>query len=156
MVTPIEIYIDADACPVKEAIFKVAERYQLKVYVVANHPKRLPESSWIVPVVVENKFDAVDDWIASQVKTHDLVVTNDVLLADRCIKKGAVGIDPRGNILDENNIGEALSMRELLSELRQRGDLKTGPKSLGKKHRSQFLDNLDKIINQLIRKSNVK
>ena len=147
-----EIYIDADACPVKESVFKVAERYQIKVYVVSNHSKLLPKSDLIIPVTVEQRFDAVDDWISGQIKPNDLVVSNDVLLADRCIKKGAVAIDPRGKILDENNIGEALSMRELLSELRQRGDLKTGPKAMGKKHRSEFLSNLDKVIHQLIRK----
>lgn len=149
----IEIYIDADACPVKESVFKVAERYQLKVYVVSNHPKAIPQSENIVPIVVEQRFDAVDDYISSKIKSRDLVVSNDVLLAERCIKKGAVAIDPRGKILDENNIGEALSMRELLSELRQRGDLKTGPKGMGKKHHSNFLASLDKVINQLIRKS---
>jgi len=148
-----EIYIDADACPVKESVFRVSERYHLKVYVVSNHPKLLPKSSFIVPVVVLKKFDAVDDWISSQVKPNDLVVTNDILLADRCIKKGATAIDPRGKILDENNIGEALSMRELLSELRQRGDLQTGPKSMGKKHHSNFLASLDKIINHLMRRA---
>lgn len=148
-----ELYVDADACPVKDSVFKVAERYQLKVYVVSNHPKLLPESAWIVPIVVEKKFDAVDDWISANIKINDLVITNDVLLADRCIKVGAIAIDPRGKILDENNIGEALSMRELLSELRQRGDLHTGPKGMGKKHHSNFLANLDKVINQLKRRS---
>lgn len=149
-----EIFIDADACPVKESIFKVALRYELKVYVVSNHPKLLPKSESIIPVIVEKKFDAVDDWISSHVKTNDLVITNDILLADRCIKAGALAIDPRGKILDENNIGEALSMRELLSELRQRGDLQTGPKSMGKKHHSNFLSNLDKVIHLLKRRGN--
>lgn len=144
-----EIYVDADACPVKESVFKVAARYQLKVHVVSNHPKILPKSELIIPVIVEKRFDAVDDWIASNIQKHDLVITNDVLLADRCIKAGALAIDPRGKILDENNIGEALSMRELLSELRQRGDLQTGPKAMGKKHQSNFLANLDKVINRL-------
>ncbi len=148
-----EIFVDADACPVKEAVFKVAERYQLKVYVVSNHAKLLPKSELIVPVTVEKRFDAVDDWIASQVKANDLVITNDILLADRCIKVGALAIDPRGKILDENNIGEALSMRELLSELRQRGDLQTGPKAMGKKHQSNFLSQLDKVIHLLKRRT---
>ncbi|MBM4304683.1 MAG: YaiI/YqxD family protein [Deltaproteobacteria bacterium] len=147
-----EIYIDADACPVKESVFKVAQRYGIKVFVVSNHPKLTPKSDSIVSVVVEKTFDAVDDWISGQIKTNDLVVSNDVLLAERCIKKGALAIDPRGKILDENNIGEAVSMRELLSELRSRGDLTTGPKAMGKKHQSNFLANLDKVINQLKRK----
>lgn len=148
-----EIYVDADACPVKESVFKVAQRYQLKVYVVSNHPKVLPVSESIVAIIVEKKFDAVDDWISAHVKKNDLVITNDVLLAERCIREGAMAIDPRGKILDENNIGEALSMRELLSELRQRGDLQTGPKSMGKKHHSNFLANLDKVINLLKRRA---
>ena len=144
-----EIYVDADACPVKESIFKVAQRFQIKVYVVSNHPKLLPESESIVSITVEKRFDAVDDWIASHIKPNDLVITNDVLLAERCIKQGALALDPRGKILDENNIGEAVSMRELLSELRQRGDLQTGPKSMGKKHHSNFLANLDKVLHRL-------
>jgi hypothetical protein len=147
-----EVFVDADACPVKESVFKVAQRYGLKVYVVSNHPKWVPKSETIVPVIVEKTFDAVDNWISSNVKKNDLVITNDILLADRCIKAGALAIDPRGKILDENNIGEALSMRELLSELRQRGDLQTGPKSMGKKHHSNFLSNLDKVINLLKRR----
>ena len=148
----VEIYLDADACPVKESVFKVAERYRLKVFVISNHPKIIPISDLIIPVVVEKRFDAVDDWISSHIQINNLVITNDVLLAERCIKKGAIAIDPRGKILDENNIGEALSMRELLSELRQRGDLKTGPKAMGKKHQSNFLANLDKVINLLMRR----
>lgn len=147
-----EIYIDADACPVKESVFKVAQRYGIKVFVVSNHPKLTPKSDSIVSVVVEKTFDAVDDWISGQIKTNDLVVSNDVLLAERCIKKGALAMNPRGKILDENNIGEAVSMRELLSELRSRGDSTTGPKAMGKKHQSNFLANLDKVINQLKRK----
>jgi uncharacterized protein len=144
-----EIYVDADACPVKESVFKVASRYQLKVYLVSNHPKLVATAENIVQVTVEKKFDAVDDWIASHIQWNDLVITNDILLADRCIKIGALAIDPRGKILDENNIGEALSMRELLSELRQRGDLQTGPRSMGKKHHSHFLANLDQVIHRL-------
>jgi uncharacterized protein YaiI (UPF0178 family) len=147
-----EIYIDADACPVKESVFKVAQRYGIKVFVVSNHPKIVPKIDSIVAVVVAKTFDAVDEWIVSQIKPNDLVVSNDVLLAEKCIKKGSLVIDPRGKILDENNIGEAVSMRELLSELRSRGDLKTGPKAMGKKHQSNFLSNLDKVINQLKRK----
>lgn len=148
-----EIYVDADACPVKDSVFKVALRFGIKVFVVSNHPKIVPQSDLIQAVVVEKKFDAVDDFITQEIKPNDLIVTNDLLLCERCIKKGALAIDPRGKILDENNIGEALSMRELLSELRQRGDLSTGPKSMGKKHHSNFLANLDKVIHQLLRKS---
>ena len=144
-----ELFIDADACPVKEAAFKVAARHGLKVYVVSNQKKLLPKSENLIQITVEKIFDAVDDWIALQIKPNDLVITNDILLADRCIKLGALAVDPRGKILDENNIGEALAMRELLSELRQRGDLQTGPKQMGKKHHSNFLANLDKVINRL-------
>ena len=95
-----ELFIDADACPVKEAAFKVAARHGLKVYVVSNQKKLLPKSENLIQITVEKIFDAVDDWIALQIKPNDLVITNDILLADRCIKLGALAIDPRGKILD--------------------------------------------------------
>lgn len=146
-----EIYIDADACPVKEDTFRVAKRYDLKVWVVSNSPMHLPRAPWIEPVVVGNQFDAADDWIDEHIKPFDIVVTNDILLAARCLKKEARVIDPRGHVYTEDNIGDALSTRELMSELRQRGELNLGPKKMGKNHRSNFLSSLDKIINAVLK-----
>lgn len=147
----LNIYVDADACPVKENIFKVAKRYSLKVFVVTNVPIFLPKADWIKPVIVEKRFDAADDWIAEHIEADDILITNDLLLAERGVRKKARVLDPRGRILDEDNIGEALSMRELLSELRQRGAMDLGPKKMGKNHRSSFLSALDEVINEVKR-----
>ena len=143
------VYLDADACPVKEETFRVAKRYALKVFVVSNVSLFLPKADWILPVVTGKDFDAVDDWIAEKVEKNDLVITNDILLAERCVRKEATAINPRGGIYDENNIGEAVSMRELMSELRQRGAMDLGPKKMGKNHKSNFLAALDQVINKL-------
>ena len=135
----LEIYIDADACPVKEQTFKVAKRYALKVYVVSAVPIFLPKADWILSIVVGKDFDAVDNWIAEKMSPHDIVVTNDIPLAARVVERGGKVIDPRGKILDEENIGEAVAYRELSAELRQRGELNLGPKKMGKSHQSNFL-----------------
>ena len=145
----LDIYIDADACPVKEDTFRVAKRYHLKVIVVSNSPLSLPRAEWIVPVVVGSGFDAVDDWIETQIQKQDVVITNDLLLAARCLKKEVRVLDPRGKILTEDNIGDALMHREFMYELRQMGSMKTGPKQMGKKHRSSFLSALDQVINKI-------
>lgn len=143
----IKVYIDADACPVKEEIFRVAKRYSLPVYVVSHHAMVVPKADWIFPVVVEQGFDAVDNWIEKEIVQSDIVITNDTLLAERCIRKGAYVTDPRGRVLDENSIGEAIARRGLLDELRQRGEMGLGPIKHGKKQNSNFLDSLDKLIN---------
>ena len=142
----LDIYVDADACPVKEHTFKVAKRYQLKVLVVSRVPIFLPKADWIVPVVAGEGFDAVDDWIAADIKKDDIAVTNDLLLAERCLKQEARVIDPRGRILDADNIGDALATRELLAELRQRGEIGLGPAKMGKKNQSNYLSSLDTVI----------
>lgn len=147
----LNIYIDADACPVKEDTFRVAKRYGLKVVVVSRVPIHLPMADWILPVVAGDGFDRVDDCIVEKIGAKDIVVTGDLLLADRCIKKSARVIDPRGRILDEDSIAEALSMRELLSELRQRGEIGLGPPKMGKKHKSNYLSSLDELINRIKR-----
>jgi uncharacterized protein len=145
------IQIDADACPVKEDIFRIAKRYSWNVWVVSRVPIFLPRAEWIVPVVAGDGFDKVDDWIVENLARNDIVVTGDLLLADRCIKKLARVIDPRGRVLDEDNIAESLSMRELLSELRQRGEIGLGPPKMGKKHKSSFSSALDELINKVNR-----
>lgn len=143
----LEIYLDADACPVKEDAYRVAERYSLKVFVVANREIFIPKNPRIERVVAAGGFDAVDDWIAAHVGAKDIVVTNDLLLASRCLEKDALVVDPRGRVLDKDNIGEALAMRELLQELRHRGELGLGPAKLGKKNKSNFRQALDSLVN---------
>lgn len=147
----LNIYIDADACPVKEGAFRVAKRYSLQVYAVSNTPIFLAKADYIHPVVVEKKFDAVDDWIEQHAEVGDIVITNDLLLADRCLKKGSRVVDPRGRILTADNIGDALADREIKYHLREMGALDLGPKKMGKGHKSNFLDSLDRLINQVRR-----
>lgn len=143
----LDLYLDADACPVKEDAYRVAERYTLKVFVVANREIFVPKNPRIEMVNAGPGFDAVDDWIAAHVGANDIVVTNDLLLAERCIAKEARVLDPRGRVLDAENIGDALSMRELLSELRQRGEIGLGPAKMGKKNKSNFRAALDTLVN---------
>lgn len=145
----LDIYIDADACPVKEDAFRVAKRYQLKVLVVSRVPMVVPRADWIVPVVAGDGFDSVDDWIDSHIGKDDIVITNDILLAARCLKREARALDPRGRIFDENNIGEKLANRELLSELRQRGEIGLGPAKMEPKNKSNFLSSFDLLINRV-------
>lgn len=145
------IYIDADACPVKEQTFKVAKRYSWKVFVVSRVPIFLPRADWILPVIAGDGFDKVDDCIVERIGKNDIVVTGDILLADRCVKKEARVIDNRGRILDADNIAEAVAMRELVSELRQRGEIGLGPAKMGKKHQSNYLASLDELINRVNR-----
>lgn len=147
----LNLYIDADACPVKEDTFRVAKRYSLKVFVVSNAAKFLPKADWIEPVVVGAAFDAVDDWIESHAEKDDIVVTNDILLAARMLKKGARVVDPRGRIFTDENIGDAVASRELMYDLRQMGALDLGPKKMGKKHRSSYLSSLDELINAVLK-----
>ncbi|MCB9026361.1 MAG: YaiI/YqxD family protein [Bdellovibrionaceae bacterium] len=145
----LNIYIDADGCAVKEETYKVAARYQLKVFVVANQNLQIPLNKDIVMKVVSGSFDAADDWIAENIQRGDVLVTSDLILADRCIKKGARVLGPKGRELDEENIGEALASRELSAHLRDLGNTKTGPSIMGKQDRSQFLGKLDQIIQSL-------
>lgn len=143
------IYIDADACPVKEHTFKVAKRYSWNVYVVSRVAIFVPRADWILPIVAGDGFDKVDDWIVEHIGANDIVVTGDILLADRCVKKAARVIDNRGRILDEDNIAEAVAMRELVTELRQRGEIGLGPAKMGKKQHSNYLSSLDELINRI-------
>src|SRR5712692_7362189 len=112
------IYIDADACPVKDEVYRVARRYEMRVAVVANTPIRVPGET-LVELVVRAGFGAVDDWIAEQVGLGDIVVTSDIPLAARCLVKEARVLDPKGHAFTENDIGEALAMRDLMNDLRQ-------------------------------------
>lgn len=149
----IQIYIDADACPVKEETFKVATRYKLKTFVVANQYQKVPADPLVELKVVSSDFDASDDWIVDHVTNRDIVITADILLADRCIKKGARVLGPKGIEFTEDNIGSAIASRELMQNLRHMGEMRGGPAPMDKKARSKFLNTLDQIIQSLLRQS---
>jgi uncharacterized protein YaiI (UPF0178 family) len=144
------IYIDADACPVKEETYRVARRYALRVVVVANASLRVPADA-SVELVVRPGFGAADDWIADQAGPGDIVVTTDIPLAARCLAKRAQVLDPKGHPFTDNDIGSALAMRELMSDLRQAGAVTGGPAPMTQKDRSRFLAKLDEIVNAVRR-----
>ena len=136
---PIAIYVDADACPVKAEVYRVAERHRLKVYVVANSFIAVPRQPFIERVVVGGGFDAADDWIAERVSRGDIVVTADVPLASRCVKAGADAIAPNGRAFTEASVGMALATRNLMQDLREAGAVTGGPKPFSARDRSAFL-----------------
>jgi uncharacterized protein YaiI (UPF0178 family) len=140
------LYIDADACPVKDEVYKVARRYALKVFVVANSTMRVPADA-LVELVVESGFGAADDWIAGQIGPCDICVTADVPLAARCVDAGAVAIDPKGRLFTADTIGEAVAHRDLMEQLRTTGEVSGGPSAMTAKDRSRFLSRLDEAIN---------
>lgn len=149
----LHIYVDADACPVKNEVYRVAKRYQLDVTLVANAWMRTPDDPGITLEVVEDGFDAADDWIVDHVETEDIVVTADIPLANRCMQKGARAIGSSGRPFTEDNIGEAVATRDLLAVLRGGGEITGGPPPLTKRDRSRFLQTLDEVI-QSIRRNN--
>ena len=148
----LHIFVDADACPVKQEIYRVARRCQLDVTLVANAWMRIPNERRITLEVVADGFDAADDWIAQHVQPCDIVVTADIPLARRCIGKGARVISPAGKPFTENNIGQAVATRDLFSELRDAGEITGGPRPLKKRDRSRFLQQLDEVIQAIRRK----
>lgn len=145
------IYVDADACPVKNEVYRVAERYGLKVFVVSNSPIAIPREPWIERVVVSGDMDAADHWIAERAIPGDIVITADVPLASRCVKAGAVVIAPNGKPFDESSIGMTLATRNLLHELRSAGEVTGGPRPFNPRDRSQFLSALDRAVVRLKR-----
>lgn len=147
----LHIFVDADACPVKQEVYRVAKRCRLHVTLVANSWMRIPDEEGIVLQVVGDGFDAADDWIAEQVEAQDIVITADIPLASRCLKKEAHVIGPTGKPFTENNIGDALATRELMAELRDAGEIGGGPPPFQKRDRSNFLQKLNEVI-QLIRR----
>ena len=148
----LHIFVDADSCPVKQEVYRVASRYHLDVTLVANSWMRVPNEPWIALEVVEDGFDAADDWIVKHVQSHDIVITADILLASRCLKEGACVIGTTGKPFTENNIGPVLATRDLLSELRGAGEITGGPPPLQKRDRSRFLQQLDDVIQSIRRK----
>lgn len=146
-----KILVDADACPVKEEIYKVAKRHAVPVVVVANASMRLPHEEGIRLQVVGDAFDAADDWIEAEAGAGDLVVTGDILLAARCLKKEAYVLGPTGRPFTDENIGDALASREISAEMREMGLLRGGPAPFQKKDRGLFLQQLDKALHALKR-----
>ncbi len=142
----LDIFVDADACPVKQEIFRVAKRYDLNVILVSNSWMRTPESSWLELVVVDKGPDVVDDWIVEHVGSDDIVISGDIPLASRCLKNGAQVLGNTGRPFTEDNIGDVLSIRDLLHDLREQGTMIGGPRPFAKKDRSRFLQELDKMI----------
>ncbi len=145
----LDIYIDADGCPVKDEVYKVAARYSLRVVLVANKSLTIPLDSRIEMQVVGGGFDAADDWIVDHSSAGDILVTSDILLADRCIKKSVRVLNPKGREWTEDSIGSAIAGRELSANLRHMGEMRGGPSAMEKKDRSQFLACLDQIINSV-------
>jgi uncharacterized protein len=145
------IYVDADACPVKDEVLRVAERHALAVHMVSNSWMRLPEHPLINRVVVPEGPDVADDWIAERAGSADIVITSDIPLAHRCIKSGARVIRSDGRVLDGNSIGMQLAMRDLMKDLREAGTMQTFNASFSRAHRSQFLQALETAIQAIKR-----
>jgi uncharacterized protein YaiI (UPF0178 family) len=153
---PITIYIDADACPVKQEIYRVAERHAqkgvaLKVFVVSNSPIAVPRHEMIERIVVGSGMDEADHWIAERAARGGIVVTADVPLASRCVKAGAEAIASNGKAFTEASIGEALATRNLMDSLRSAGAITSGPKPFAPRDRSTFLSALDRALVRLTR-----
>jgi uncharacterized protein YaiI (UPF0178 family) len=147
----LHIYVDADACPVKQEVYRVADRYQLRVTLVANSRMRIPDGKRVVLEVVGGGFDAADDWIVDHLQPHDIVITADVPLASRCVKEGARVIGSTGKKFTENNIGSAVATRDLMADLRGAGEITGGPPPHTNRDRSRFLQTLDEVIQSVRR-----
>jgi uncharacterized protein YaiI (UPF0178 family) len=141
-----QIYVDADACPVKRETARVARRHGIKVFVVSNAWMRVPEGEGIELVLVDGGFDAADDWIAGRAGRGDVVVSGDIPLASRCLSAGARVLDFKGRAFTEDSIGNALANRELAAHLRQIGTVTGGPPPISDRDRSRFLHGLDELI----------
>lgn len=142
------LYVDADSCPVKEEVIRVAIRHQIKVYMVSNGGIRPNPDPLIHIVIVPPEPDAADDWIAEHFHQGDIVVTADILLAERCIKAKVVALNPNGKEFNETNIGMAVAMRNLNSELRDTGEHKQYNAGFSKQDRSNFLQGLERVVQQ--------
>ncbi len=143
---PIEIFIDADACPVKDEVYKVAARYGLKTWVVSNAFMQIPPSPLIARMIVDAGPDVADDWIAEQVSPGDIAITNDIPLAERVLKAGGHALAANGKPFTENSIGAAIAQRALMEQLRSTGDFMGGPKPFDRNDRSRFLQALDEVV----------
>jgi len=147
----LHIFVDADACPVKEEVYRVAGRYGLAVTLVANSAMRVPLDARVELVIVGEGLDVADDWIAAHAGEGDIVITGDIPLAARCLAQGARALGTTGKAFTEDNVGDALATRELMADLRGAGAITGGPPPFQKKDSSRFLQALDSIVQQLKR-----
>lgn len=147
----VNIFVDADACPVKQEVSRVAQRHGLRVTLVSNARMRIPQEGHLALVVVDGQFDSVDDWIVEHVARNDIVVSADILLASRCLKEGARVLAPNGRIFTEDTIGDDLASREISAHLRELGTITGGPAPFEKRDRSRFLHRLDEVIQAALR-----
>jgi uncharacterized protein YaiI (UPF0178 family) len=141
-----KILVDADSSPVKQEVYRVARRYSLKVVLAANSSMVVPTEEWLEMVVVGSQLDAADDWIVEHINKNDILVTGDIPLAARSLKKGARVLSPKGLIFTEGSIGNMLATRDLLTHLRDIGINTSGPSAFSKKDRSRFLQALDNLV----------
>lgn len=146
------VYVDADACPVKDEVYRVAGRYRIPVVLVANSRMRVPEGGAVQLILVAGgQLDSADDWIAARAGAQDVVVTADIPLASRCVAAGACVLDPRGRVFTEDSVGETLATRNLMSQLREVGAVTGGPAPHGRRDSSLFLQKLDELIQRIRR-----
>jgi len=142
----VTIYIDADACPVKDETVRVATRHNLKTYMVCDGGIRPSQNPLVELVIVTQGADAADDWIAEHIQNADICITNDIPLAARCLEQGALAIKPNGEKFTQNSIGMALANRELMASLREQGEITGGPRPYSKADRSEFLNSLETAV----------
>jgi hypothetical protein len=145
------VLVDADACPVKDEVYRVALRHRVPVTIVSNSPIRVPNHPLIGRMVVGDAFDAADDWIAERAGPGAVVITGDILLADRVLKAGAAALSPTGKPFTANSIGGAIATRAIMADLRAGGDVVGGPAPFGKADQSRFLQALDEMLVRLAR-----
>ena len=145
----VRILVDADACPVKDEVYRVALRRAVPVRVVSNSRMRVPDHPLVERVLVSDAFDAADDWIAGEADAHTVVITGDILLADRCLKVGATVIGHNGKPFTAASIGSAIATRAIMADLRAGGDIIGGPRPFAKADRSRFLQALDEALVRL-------
>ena len=142
----VKIYVDADACPVKDEIERIATRHNLTTYMVCNGGVRPSRNFLIKLVIVEESSNAADNWIIDHIAKADICVTNDIPLAEYCIRKGALVITPNGKAFTQDNIGMALATREIMGQIREIGEATTGPPPFSKKDRSKFLNFMETTV----------
>jgi uncharacterized protein len=147
----ITIYVDADASPVKNEVIRVAKRYGLKVYFVSNSKIKIPEDQLAETVIVNDRLDAADDWIVEHISENDVAVSADIPLVSRCLKKGARVLDPKGRVFTEESIGGVLANRDIMTFLRDLGNITGGSSPYDKRDRSRFLQRLDDLIQAILR-----
>jgi len=148
-----EIYVDADACPVRDEVLKVAARHNVMTIFVSDGGIRPPNTPLARIVIVNEGADAADDWICDHIPAHGVVVTNDIPLADRCMKKGGYAIRPNGRVFTEDQIGMALATRDLMAGLRETGTMTGGPAAFSKNDRSRFLDAFEVLLTKAVREA---